>query len=164
MRHPDAAMTKGHGKDSGAKEQAAKKPASKKPTSKKAAAKKPAPKKSSAKGKAGEGLGDVLDRLWELVEERHGADPAGSYTARLFARGRAKIAQKLGEEAVEAVIEGVRGDKPALVRESADLLYHLIVLWADTGVAPADVAAELGRREGRSGIAEKHARRGGAKE
>ena len=103
-------------------------------------------------------LGPALDRLWQVVLSRRGADPETSYTARLFARGRAKIAQKLGEEAVEAVIEGVRGDPAKLVAESADVLYHLLVLWAELGVSPDDIAAELTRREGRSGIAEKRAR------
>jgi phosphoribosyl-ATP pyrophosphohydrolase len=106
-----------------------------------------------------EGLGGALDRLWRVIVARRGADPDTSYTARLFARGRAKIAQKLGEEAVEAVIEGVKGDAAALTVESADVLYHLLVLWADAGVAPADVAAELARREGTSGIDEKKKRR-----
>ena len=104
-------------------------------------------------------LGEALDRLWRVIESRRGADPASSYTARLFARGNAKIAQKFGEEAVEAVIEGVRGDRAALVGESADLIYHLFVLWAACGVDPADVAAELARREGVSGIAEKRSRK-----
>jgi phosphoribosyl-ATP pyrophosphohydrolase len=104
-------------------------------------------------------LGEALERLWRVIESRRGADPATSYTAKLFARGTPKIAQKLGEEAVEAVIEGVRGDPAALVGESADLLYHLFVLWAATGVSPADVAAELARREAVSGIAEKKARK-----
>jgi phosphoribosyl-ATP pyrophosphohydrolase len=104
-------------------------------------------------------LGDALERLWQVIEARRGADPETSYTAKLFARGTAKIAQKFGEEAVEAVIEGVRGDRAALVGESADVLYHLCVLWAACGVAPAYVAAELARREGASGIAEKKARR-----
>jgi phosphoribosyl-ATP pyrophosphohydrolase len=103
-------------------------------------------------------LGSALERLWQVIEARRGADPQSSYTARLFARGRAKIAQKLGEEAVEAVIEGVADNPSALVGESADLLYHLLVLWADVGVSPADVAAELARRETTSGIAEKRAR------
>jgi phosphoribosyl-ATP pyrophosphohydrolase len=103
-------------------------------------------------------LGPALDRLWQTVQSRRGADPQTSYTARLFLRGRAKIAQKLGEEAVEAVIAGVGDDPTALVGESADLLYHLLVLWAAAGVSPADVAAELERREGISGIAEKRAR------
>ena len=105
-----------------------------------------------------EELGAALDRLWQVIGSRRGTDPQTSYTARLFARGRAKIAQKLGEEAVEAVIEGVRGDATRLVGESADLLYHLLVLWADAGVSPADVAAELTRREGLSGLAEKRGR------
>ena len=103
-------------------------------------------------------LGTALDRLWQVIKSRRGADPQTSYTARLFARGRTKIAQKLGEEAVEAVIEGVRGDRAKLVGESADLLYHLLVLWAAAGVSPAEVAAELARREGRSGIEEKRSR------
>jgi phosphoribosyl-ATP pyrophosphohydrolase len=103
-------------------------------------------------------LGTALDRLWQVIKSRRGADPQTSYTARLFARGRTKIAQKLGEEAVEAVIEGVKGDRAKLVGESADLLYHLFVLWADTGVSPSDVAAELTRREGTSGLDEKRGR------
>jgi phosphoribosyl-ATP pyrophosphohydrolase len=103
-------------------------------------------------------LGSALDRLWEVIQSRRAADPETSYTARLFSRGRAKIAQKLGEEAVEAVIEGVGNNPAALVGESADLLYHLLVLWAVAGVSPGDVAAELNRREGTSGIAEKRAR------
>src|SRR5436305_14042653 len=106
-----------------------------------------------------EDLGSALERLWRVIESRRGADPATSYTAKLFRRGRAKIAQKLGEEAVEAVIEGVKGDRKALVGESADLLYHLLVLWAEAGIAPADVAAELVRREAQSGIAEKRGRK-----
>ena len=103
-------------------------------------------------------LGPTLDRLWQVILSRRGADPQTSYTARLFTRGRAKIAQKLGEEAVEAVIEGVTDNRSALVGESADLLYHLFVLWAAAGISPADVAAELIRREGTSGIDEKRAR------
>jgi phosphoribosyl-ATP pyrophosphohydrolase len=103
-------------------------------------------------------LGPALERLWEVIQSRRGADPQSSYTARLFARGRAKIAQKLGEEAVEAVIEGVGDNPAALVGESADLIYHLLVLWAAAGISPADVAAELTRREGTSGIDEKRAR------
>jgi phosphoribosyl-ATP pyrophosphohydrolase len=103
-------------------------------------------------------LGATLDRLWQVIRARRGADPQTSYTARLFARGRTKIAQKLGEEAVEVVIEGVRGDPAKLVGESADLLYHLLVLWADVGISPADIAAELARREGKSGIDEKRGR------
>ena len=104
-------------------------------------------------------LGEALERLWRVIESRRGADPATSYTAKLFARGTAKIAQKLGEEAVEAVIEGVKGDRVALIGESADVLYHLLVLWAAVGVSPAEVAGELARREATSGIAEKKSRR-----
>src|SRR5579863_9935799 len=104
-------------------------------------------------------LGEALERLWRVIEERRGADPQNSYTAKLFSRGTAKIAQKLGEEAVETVIEGVKGDRAALTGESADLLYHLFVLWAASGVAPADIAAELVRREGVSGINEKKGRK-----
>src|ERR1700738_5591458 len=103
-------------------------------------------------------LVSALDRLWQVIQSRRCADPESSYTARLFARGRAKIAQKLGEEAVEAVIEGVGDNPAALVGESADLIYHLLVLWAAAGISPADVAAELVRRGGTSGLAGKRAR------
>ena len=106
---------------------------------------------------AGE-LGAVLDRLWQIIQSRRNADPQSSYTARLFVRGRAKIAQKLGEEAVETVIEGVGENSSALVAESADLIYHLLVMWAAAGVSPTEVAAELARREGTSGIEEKRSR------
>ena len=104
-------------------------------------------------------LGEALERLWRVIESRRDADPETSYTAKLFARGREKIAQKLGEEAVEAVIEAVKGDRAALVGESADLLYHLLVLWAEAGISPADIVGELGRREGTSGMAEKRSRK-----
>ncbi|HEX3535299.1 MAG TPA: phosphoribosyl-ATP diphosphatase [Stellaceae bacterium] len=103
-------------------------------------------------------LGAALARLWQVIDSRRNADPSISYTAKLLARGRSKVAQKLGEEAVEAVIEGVTGDRGALTRESADLLYHLLVLWAATGLTPDEIAAELTRREGISGIAEKKGR------
>lgn len=100
----------------------------------------------------------VLDRLFATIEARKGADPASSYTAKLFSRGTGKIAQKVGEEAVETVIEAVRGDRDGVISESADLLYHLLVLWADRGVAPAEVFAKLAAREGTGGLAEKAAR------
>ena len=100
----------------------------------------------------------VLDRLYLVIDSRKGADPETSYTARLFSRGRQQIAKKLGEEAVEALIEGIRGDKGKLVGESADMLYHLLTLWAATGVKPKAVWSELARREGLSGIAEKASR------
>ena len=101
----------------------------------------------------------VLDRLYAVIDSRKGADPDTSYTARLFSRGRQQIAKKLGEEAVEALIEGIRGDKPKLVGESADVLYHLLTLWAAIGVKPPAVWSELARREGLSGIAEKAGRK-----
>lgn len=102
--------------------------------------------------------GRTLDRLYAVIASRRGADPAASYTAKLFAEGPAKIAKKLGEEAVETAIEGVRGDGPRLVAESADLLYHLLVLWADRGIAPAEVWRALDGRAGVSGIDEKNSR------
>ena len=100
----------------------------------------------------------VLDRLFEVVESRRTADPAISHSARLLSRGTAKVAQKFGEEAVECLIEAVGGNRDALVAESADVLYHLIVLWVSCGVSPDQVWAELTRREGISGIAEKASR------
>ena len=100
----------------------------------------------------------VLDRLFAVVESRRDADPAISHSARLLSRGPAKVAQKFGEEAVECLIEAVAGNREALIGESADVLYHLLVLWVSSGVNPADVWAELIRREGVSGIAEKAAR------
>ena len=100
----------------------------------------------------------VLDRLWSVVVNRRGADPAVSHSARLLSRGTAKIAQKFGEEAVECLIEATLGNHDALVAESADVLYHLIVMWVDAGVRPEDVWGELQRREGVSGVAEKASR------
>jgi phosphoribosyl-ATP pyrophosphohydrolase len=101
----------------------------------------------------------ILDRLWETVEQRRLAgDIATSHSARLIARGTAKVAQKFGEEAVECVIEATIGNRAATVLESADVLYHLIVIWVDAGIRPAEVWAELARRQGISGIAEKAAR------
>jgi phosphoribosyl-ATP pyrophosphohydrolase len=100
----------------------------------------------------------VLDRLFAVVESRRNADPAVSHSARLLSRGPAKVAQKFGEEAVECLIEAVAGDRDAVIAESADVLYHLLVLWVSSGVSPADVWAELIRREGISGIVEKAAR------
>lgn len=103
--------------------------------------------------------GEALDRLYAVVLSRKGADPESSYTAKLYSRGTAKIAQKVGEEAVEAILEAVRGDKAALAAESADLLYHLMVLWADAGLDPAIVWEKLAQREGVSGLDEKKARK-----
>ena len=98
------------------------------------------------------GFGEAVERLRAVIESRRGGDPAASYTAQLFERGTAKIAQKLGEEAVEAAIAAVTKDRRALVAESADLLYHLLVAWADAGIASAEMAAEMAlqsRRHGR---------------
>ena len=100
--------------------------------------------------RAGPPDGTVLDGLFTVIESRRGADPASSYTARLFDKGTAKIAQKLGEEAVETVIEGIRGDRARLTEESADLLYHLLVMWADAGVSPQTVWTALQRRAGKT--------------
>jgi phosphoribosyl-ATP pyrophosphohydrolase len=100
----------------------------------------------------------VMDRLWSVVMSRRSADPAVSHSARLLSRGTAKVAQKFGEEAVECLIEAVAGNRDALIGESADVLYHLIVLWVSAGVAPDEIWDELKRREGISGIAEKAAR------
>ena len=102
---------------------------------------------------------EVLERLYKTIVSRRGADPSSSYTAKLFSRGTAKIAQKVGEEAVEAVIEAMRGDKDKLADESADLLYHLLVMWADAKLEPADVFGRLAAREGTSGVDEKKARK-----
>ena len=101
----------------------------------------------------------VLERLFSTIQTRKGADLASSYTAKLLAEGKTKIAKKLGEEATETVIAATVGTPAEIVRESADLLYHLLVLWTATGVAPAEVWAELARREGTSGLAEKAARK-----
>jgi phosphoribosyl-ATP pyrophosphohydrolase len=100
----------------------------------------------------------VLDRLWAVVMERRSADPSVSHSARLLSRGTPKVAQKFGEEAVECLIEAIAGNRDALIGESADVLYHLIVLWVDAGVRAEEVWAELQRREGISGIAEKASR------
>lgn len=101
---------------------------------------------------------EVLERLFHTVENRKGADPQTSYTAKLFSKGTQRIAQKVGEEAVETVIAAVAKDREHIVSESADLLYHLCVLWANAGVRPEEVFQTLEKREGVSGIAEKNAR------
>ena len=92
-------------------------------------------------------MSDSLDRLYLAVIAAKDLDPATSRTARLFQRGPAKMAKKLAEEAIEVVIDAVNGKKDAVVRESADLLYNLTVLWASAGVHPEDVWHEMGRRE-----------------
>jgi phosphoribosyl-ATP pyrophosphohydrolase len=100
----------------------------------------------------------VLDRLWGVVLSRRDAPVELSHSARLLSRGTAKVAQKFGEEAVECLIEAVAGNRDALVAESADVLYHLLVLWVNAEIRPEEVWAELQRREGVSGIAEKASR------
>ncbi|MEO5492825.1 MAG: phosphoribosyl-ATP diphosphatase [Sphingomonas sp.] len=101
---------------------------------------------------------DPLDALDALIRSRKGSDPASSYTAQLFAAGRPKIAQKVGEEAVETVIAAMGDDATALTGEAADLVYHLLVLLADAGLSLDDVRAELSRRTGTSGLIEKASR------
>jgi phosphoribosyl-ATP pyrophosphohydrolase len=101
---------------------------------------------------------DSLSLLESTILARRGADPSASYVAKLRAQGKAKMAQKLGEEAVETVIAALGGDREALTGEAADLLFHLLVLLADGGVSLSDVYAELDRREGLSGLDEKAAR------
>ncbi len=101
----------------------------------------------------------VLDRLYATIAARRSADPAASYTAKLLHDGVERCAKKFGEEAVEAVIAAVAKDKTALASESADVLYHLLVLWASSGVEPAEVYAMLAAREGRSGLEEKASRK-----
>ena len=100
-------------------------------------------------------MGDSLDRLHEAVLAARHRDPATSRTARLLHAGRGKVAKKLGEEAVEVVIDAMAGHTDAVIRESADLVYNLVVLWVEAGVRPGDVWAEMDRRERLLGIAEK---------
>lgn len=102
---------------------------------------------------------ELLERLYRVVLERKDGDPDASYIARLFTKGSGKIAQKVGEEAVETALAAASRDKHAIVNESADLLFHLLILWADTGVQPAEVLAEIQRREGTSGLVEKAGRK-----
>lgn len=104
-------------------------------------------------------MADTLKRLETVVAARRGADPETSYVAKLFHKGRGKIAQKVGEEAVEAVIAALSGDARELTKESADLVFHLAILLADAGLSFDDVLAELEAREGLSGLAEKAARK-----
>jgi phosphoribosyl-ATP pyrophosphohydrolase len=100
-------------------------------------------------------MSDSLERLYQAVLAARDLDPATSRTARLFQRGPSKMAKKLAEEAIEVVIDAVNGKADAVVRESADLLYNLTVLWASAGVTPQDVWREMERREDMLGIAEK---------
>ena len=98
---------------------------------------------------------DSVDRLYDAVLEAKDSDPGRSRTARLFRAGRSKIVKKLAEEAIEVVIDAMNGDRNAVVRESADLLYNLVVVWAACGVRPSEVWKEMERRERLFGIAEK---------
>ena len=100
----------------------------------------------------------AIARLSATIESRKGADPETSWTAKLFAKGPEKCAEKFGEEAVEAIIEAVKGDAAALTREAADVLYHLLVMCAARDVTLADIEAELARRASQSGLTEKAAR------
>ena len=103
-------------------------------------------------------MSNGLDRLFATIASRKGADPKSSYTAKLLAEGVEKCAKKFGEEATEVVIAATLRDKAELTKESADVLYHLMVLWAASGLTPEDVYAELASREGQSGLEEKASR------
>jgi phosphoribosyl-ATP pyrophosphohydrolase len=103
-------------------------------------------------------MAETLKNLTTIIKERRTADPALSYVAKLFSKGREKIAQKVGEEATETVIAAVSGSPEQLTGEAADLLFHLLILLEERGVPFDDVLAELDRREGLSGLAEKASR------
>ncbi|PLS22012.1 phosphoribosyl-ATP diphosphatase [Neptunicoccus cionae] len=103
-------------------------------------------------------MANVLTRLARTIESRKGADDKKSYAAKLFARGPEKCAEKFGEEAVEAIIEAVKGDRSKLTEEAADVLFHLLVMLSAHDVKLEDVYKELERREGTSGIVEKQSR------
>lgn len=100
----------------------------------------------------------TLDDLYATILDRKSADPTSSWTAQLLAKGPEKCAEKFGEEAIEAIIEAVKGDKSALTSEAADVLYHLLVMLAARDVPITDVMSELARRQSKSGIAEKASR------
>jgi phosphoribosyl-ATP pyrophosphohydrolase len=104
-------------------------------------------------------MSDALDRLFATIVSRKGSDPKLSYTAQLLAAGVEKCARKFGEEATEAVIAAIQKDKAELAKESADVLYHLAVLWAASGITPEDVYTFLKSREGTSGLEEKASRK-----
>ncbi len=103
-------------------------------------------------------MSDTLSRLFATIETRKSADPDSSWTAKLLSKGPEKCAEKFGEEAVEAIIEAVKGDKAALTSEAADVIYHLAVMLAARDIPLEDVLAELERREGKSGLEEKASR------
>ena len=100
----------------------------------------------------------IIDQLYEVIASRRGADPRESYTAKLYADGRAKIVRKFGEEAIEVCVAALSEGRDEVVAESGDLLYHLLVLWADQGITPNQVCAELEARFSTSGIVEKASR------
>ncbi len=100
----------------------------------------------------------IIEELFAVIESRKGGDPKVSHTAKLFKKGRGKIAKKTGEEAVEVIVAALHETPDRVVSESADLLYHLMVLWADQGIRPAEIFAELESRVGVSGIEEKKSR------
>ncbi|HAW48067.1 phosphoribosyl-ATP diphosphatase [Roseovarius sp. A46] len=100
----------------------------------------------------------TLDDLARIIADRAGADPSDSWTAKLLAKGPEKCAEKFGEEAVEAIIEAVKGDREGLTAEAADVLFHLLVMLQSRGVALDDVMTELARRQGTSGLNEKASR------
>jgi len=102
---------------------------------------------------------DILEKLATVIENRKDGVAGNSYVASLFSKGRKKIAQKVGEEAVELVIAATHNDREEAISESADLLFHMMVLWSDMGIKPEDIYDELLRREGVSGIDEKNARK-----
>lgn len=105
-------------------------------------------------------IGSVLDELYDtILDRRKAGNSETSYVAKLAIKGRLKICQKLGEEAVETVIDAVADKKSGVVSESADMLFHLLMLWADMGIKPADIATELQRRQNISGIDEKKNRK-----
>jgi len=103
-------------------------------------------------------MSDTIDKLFATIAAREGADPSQSYTAKLLAGGIEKCAKKFGEEATEAVIAAIQKDKTELAKESADVLYHLLVVWAASGITPEDVYAVLKSRAGQSGLEEKASR------
>jgi phosphoribosyl-ATP pyrophosphohydrolase len=104
-------------------------------------------------------MSEALDHLFATIASRKGSDPSTSYTAKLLAGGIEKCAKKFGEEATEAVIAAIQKDRSELAKESADVLYHLLVLWAASGITPQDVYAVLQAREGQSGLEEKASRK-----
>ena len=101
---------------------------------------------------------DILRRLGQTIESRRGSDPAGSYVASLFSKGHDAILKKIGEESAETLLASKDGDKLHIVRETADLWFHCLIMLAWHGIGPDDVLAELNRREGTSGIDEKKSR------